>query len=196
MKKILAMAAVGVSLCCLMAGASGVSMKDAHHLARLANRTSYSISSNGARVEAKCALPKTVKLINIGQRRQAITQSDDATVVTDTTKTVLCHLEYDSFGRLVKCVREASDETWGDKTFAGLTDTLTFAYNDAGLVSSVDYMSYDVDFYRDTVNRYVGKLEFSYSEDGRLLSMADIVKHYNGKWNKEQLVIEVGKYAE
>ena len=196
MKKILAMAAVGVSLCCLGAGASGVSMKDAQRLARLANRTSYSISSNGARVEAKCALPKTVKLINIGQRRQAITQSDDATVVTDTTKTVLCHLEYDSFGRLVKCVREASDETWGDKTFAGLTDTLTFAYNDAGLVSSVDYMTYDVDFYRDTVNRYVGKLEFSYSEDGRLLSMADIVKHYNGEWNKEQLVIEVGKYAE
>lgn len=195
MKRILAMAAIGVSLCCLVAGASGVSMKDAQRLARLANRTSYSISSNGARVEAKCALPKTVKLINIGQRRQAIAQSDDATVVTDTIKTVLCHLDYDSFGRLAKCVREASDETWGDKTFTGLTDTLAFAYNDAGLVSSVDYMTYDVDFYNDTVNRHAGKLQFSYSEDGRLLGITDEVEHYNGKWNKEQLALEVGKYG-
>lgn len=196
MKKILAMAAIGVSLCCLVAGASGLSMNDAQRLARLANRTSYSISSNGARVEAKCALPKTVKLINIGQRRQAVAQSDDATVVTDTTKTVLCHLDYDSFGRLVKCVREASNETWGDKTFTGLTDTLAFEYNDAGLVSSVDYMTYDVDFYNDTVNRHVGKMQFSYSEDGRLLSISDFVEHYNGEWNKEQLAIEVGKYAD
>lgn len=192
MKKFLLIAAAGIVLGCAVAGARGMQVKDLKSLARMVNRTNYAVSSNGSRVEAKSSLPRTVKLLNTKEVDNYVPQSVDEESKVDTTNTVLCHLEYDSFGRLSRCVREASDIRFYDVTFTGLRDTLLFNYHEDGRLSELEVRGYDIDFFDKYVQRTKNHVKFIYDGD-RLVGEEETYDSEDGYSSFSKNTVAAGK---